>query len=373
MKAAPPSDPTGSPSEVLAKAEIAAIIAGTHNNPFAILGVHTVGKGFVARCFLPGASEVTAETLAGKEIGTLERLDDAGFFAGGISIRKLQPIRYRARNVGGEWTVTDPFSFGPVLGPMDDYYIREGSHLRLFDKMGAHPLNHEGVDGYHFAVWAPNARRVSVVGDFNQWDGRRHVMRLRQDTGIWEIFAPDVTAGTIYKYEIIGKNGELLPLKADPFARRSELRPKNASITTPEIDQTWEDEAHREHWKSVDARRQPISTYEVHAASWQRRSDGSILSWDELADRLIPYCVDMGFTHIEFLPVSEYPYDPSWGYQTTGLYAPTARFGEPEGFARFVNGAHKVGLGVILDWVPAHFPTDQHGLGWFDGKIAGSR
>jgi 1,4-alpha-glucan branching enzyme len=224
------------------------------------------GKEFVARCFIPGAEAVTAETLAGKEIGTLTRRDDAGFFEGIIAVKKAQPVRYRARNGGGEWTVTDPYSFGPVLGPMDDYYIREGSHLRLFDKMGAHPIRHDGADGFHFAVWAPNARRVSVVGDFNEWDGRRHVMRLRQDTGIWEIFVPDVPSGAIYKYEIVGKNGELLPLKADPFARRSELRPNNASMTTGEIEQVWQDEAHRAHWANVDARRQPISIYEVHAA-----------------------------------------------------------------------------------------------------------
>ena len=347
--------------------EIAAILAGTHSDPFAVLGVHPISGGFIARCFIPGAETVIAETLAGKEIGTLERRDDAGVFEGPVAVGRIQPVRYKAGNGGGEWTVIDPYSFGPVLGPMDDYYIREGSHLRLFDKMGAHPVTHDGAEGFHFAVWAPNARRVSVVGDFNAWDGRRHVMRLRKDTGIWEIFLPGIAAGAIYKYEIIGKSGEVLPLKADPFARRSELRPNNASMTTGEIDQDWQDEAHRAHWAKVDARRQPISIYEVHAASWQLRDDGTMLSWDEMADRLIPYCVDMGFTHIEFLPISEYPFDPSWGYQTTGLYAPTARFGEPEGFARFVNGAHKVGLGVILDWVPAHFPTDAHGLRWFDG------
>ncbi|WEZ85102.1 1,4-alpha-glucan branching protein GlgB [Rhizobium sp. 32-5/1] len=351
----------------LAPEAIAAILSGTHTDPFSVLGVHAVGKEYIARCFIPGAWEVTAETLSGKDIGTLTRRDDAGFFEGTVALKKPQPLRYRARNDGGEWVVTDPYSFGPVLGPMDDYYIREGSHLRLFDKLGAHPLKHDGADGFHFAVWAPNARRVSVVGEFNEWDGRRHVMRLRSDTGIWEIFLPGVQEGMVYKYEIVGKNGELLPLKADPFARRSELRPKNASMTTGEIAQVWQDEAHRAHWASVDARRQPISIYEVHAASWQKRDNGDMLSWDEMAERLIPYCVDMGFTHIEFLPVTEYPFDPSWGYQTTGLYAPTARFGEPEGFARFVNGAHKVGLGVILDWVPAHFPTDAHGLGWFDG------
>ena len=348
-------------------AEIEAIVGGTHSNPFAVLGLHEIPTGFVARCFIPGAEEVIALALDGTILGELACLHPAGVFAGPVALTSRQPLRYRARRGDDEWAVTDPYSFGPVLGPMDDYLVREGSHLRLFDKMGAHPLKHEGVDGFHFAVWAPNAQRVSVVGDFNNWDGRRHVMRLRSDTGIWEIFAPDVAAGSAYKFEIIGKSGELLPLKADPYARRGEMRPKNASVTTPELVQAWDDEAHREHWATIDHRRQPISTYEVHAGSWQLRDDGSMLSWDELASRLIPYCVDMGFTHIEFLPITEHPYDPSWGYQTTGLYAPTARFGEPEGFARFVNGAHKVGLGVILDWVPAHFPTDAHGLKWFDG------
>jgi 1,4-alpha-glucan branching enzyme len=347
--------------------EIQAIIDGTHGDTFAFLGLQEHGGGFVARCFVPGAETVTAHTLSGEAIGELTRRHDAGFFSGVVKASALQPIRYRATRGDDEWMVTDPYSFWPILGPMDDYFIREGSHLRLFDKMGAHPIKHQGVDGFHFAVWAPNARRVSVVGDFNDWDGRRHVMRLRRDTGIWEIFAPDVRTGATYKFEIVGPHGELLPLKADPYARRAELRPKNASVTTGELEQVWEDEAHRKHWASIDQRRQPISIYEVHAGSWQRRDDGSMLSWDEMAARLIPYCVDMGFTHIEFLPVTEHPYDPSWGYQTTGLYAPSARFGEPEGFARFVNGCHKVGLGVILDWVPAHFPTDAHGLRHFDG------
>lgn len=347
--------------------EIAAILAGAHSNPFAVLGVHKSGSFYVARCFIPGAEEVTAMSLDGTAIGDLSLQHPDGFFAGTISVNKQVPVRYRARRGDAEWAVTDPYSFGPVLGPMDDYYAREGSDLRLFDKMGAHWIKHEGAQGIHFAVWAPNAQRVSVVGDFNNWDGRRHVMRLRSGAGIWEIFAPDVPTGVAYKFEIRGQDGVLLPLKADPFARRSELRPKNASVTTPELLQEWEDEAHLKHWSEIDKRRQPISIYEVHAGSWQRRDDGTFLSWDELAARLIPYCVDMGFTHIEFLPITEHPYDPSWGYQTTGLYAPTARFGEPEGFARFVNGAHKVGIGVILDWVPAHFPTDAHGLGWFDG------
>ena len=347
--------------------EIDALLSGRHTDPFAVLGLHKKGEHFYERCFVPGAEAVEAFTLSGQPVGTLERVHPEGFFCGQVSSHRREPLRLEARRGEDRWSLVDPYCFGPVLGPMDDYFVREGSHLRLFDKLGAHPIRHQGVDGFHFAVWAPNAKRVSVVGDFNGWDGRRHVMRLRRDSGIWEIFLPGIGPGETYKFELIGADGVPLPLKADPFARRAELRPKNASVTAAELAIDWEDQAHLAHWASVDQRRQPISIYEVHAGSWQLRDDGSMLSWDEMAARLIPYCTDMGFTHIEFMPVTEHPYDPSWGYQTTGLYAPTARFGDPEGFARFVNGAHKVGLGVILDWVPAHFPTDEHGLGWFDG------
>jgi 1,4-alpha-glucan branching enzyme len=347
--------------------DVSAIVAGTHGNSFGVLGIQPLGPGFVARCFIPHAETVTAYTLSGKRAGDLTRRDDAGFFEGKLSIRKRQPLKYHARNAGGEWWVVDPYSFGPVLGPMDDYYMNEGSHLRLFDKLGAHLIHHEGADGVHFAVWAPNARRVSIVGDFNDWDGRRHPMRARHDTGIWEIFLPDIGPGRAYKYEIIGPRGDRLQLKADPFAFHSELRPATASVTTGPLRHQWGDQAHRSFWQNANVRREAMSIYEVHAGSWQRRDDGTFLSWDEMAERLIPYVVDTGFTHIEFLPITEHPYDPSWGYQTTGLYAPTSRFGDQEGFARFVDGAHRAGVGVILDWVPAHFPTDEHGLAKFDG------
>jgi len=350
-----------------ARSDVEAIVSGRHGDPFSVLGVHEADGRLAARCFVPHAEFVTAFTLQGKKAGELSRVHDAGFFEGKLTIRKRQPLKYLARNAGGEWQLTDPYSFGPVLGPMDDYFIAEGSHLRLFDKLGAHLISHEGALGVHFAVWAPNARRVSVVGDFNEWDGRRHSMRHRIDTGIWEVFVPDLGEGRPYKYEIIGPKGEKLPLKADPFAFRSELRPATASVTAAPLRHEWGDEAHKDFWEKANIRREPISIYEVHAGSWQRHPDGSFLSWDELADRLIPYVVDTGFTHIEFMPITEHPYDPSWGYQTTGLYAPTARFGEPEGFARFVDGAHRAGVGVILDWVPAHFPVDEHGLIWFDG------
>ncbi|WP_339761332.1 1,4-alpha-glucan branching protein GlgB [uncultured Hoeflea sp.] len=348
--------------------EAEAIASGTHGNPFSVLGVQESDGSFFARAFVPGADSLQALTLDGRPAGQLATGSVGGLFEGRLTITKRQPLRYAASNTAGDrWEVDDPYSYGPVLGPMDDYFIAEGSHLRLFDKMGAHLIHHEGTDGVHFAVWAPNARRVSVVGDFNDWDGRRHVMRLRADVGIWEIFAPGVRPGARYKFEIIGPDGKTLPLKADPFARRSELRPATASIVASNLEHDWGDSAHRAHWSKVDARRQPMSIYEVHPGSWRRHDDGSFMSWDQMGDELIPYCIEMGFTHIEFLPVSEHPYDPSWGYQTTGLYAPSARFGEPEGFARFVDGAHQVGLGVILDWVPAHFPTDAHGLSQFDG------
>ena len=344
-----------------------AIAIGRHSDPFSVLGVHKVGKSFIGRVFAPGAETLDAFTLSGDSVGTLAQVHSSGIFAGELAIKSFQPVRYHAKASHGDWSFSDPYSFGPVLGPMDDYYIGEGSHLRLFDKLGAHVMHHEGAEGVHFAVWAPNAERVSVVGSFNAWDGRRHLMRCRTDTGIWEIFIPGVHAGEPYKYEIVARGGGVLPLKADPFAFQSELRPNTASVVARPMNYQWNDEAHSNHWGSVDARRQPMSIYEVHAGSWQRRPDGSFLSFDEMAAMLIPYVVDMGFTHIEFLPISEHPFDPSWGYQTTGLYAPSARFGDPESFARFVDAAHKVGVGVILDWVPAHFPTDAHGLSKFDG------
>ena len=343
-----------------------ALIAGTHGDPFRLLGVHEDGGAWIARTLIPGAATVEAFDLKGKALGALAPLGD-GLFEGPVKLKTSQPITYRARSGGAEWLVTDPYSFGPVLGPIDDYLMNEGSHKRLFDVLGAHRLHHEGYDGMHFAVWAPNARRVSVVGDFNDWDGRRHVMRARRDTGVWEIFLPNIEAGRAYKYEIIGPHGHKLPQKADPLAFRSEMRPATASVTPAAPEHDWGDAAHLDFWSRADARKEPVSIYEVHAGSWRRDGAGDFLTWDELAEQLIPYVVDMGFTHIELMPVSEHPLDASWGYQTTGLYAPSARFGDPAGLMRFVDGAHRAGIGVILDWVPAHFPMDAHGLAQFDG------
>ena len=358
---------------------IAALLEGTHADPFSLLGIHEGPQGAFARAVLPGAEMAEAHDLAGRKLGNLKRIDARGLFEGPVKFRVKgtkaggrQPVKYRCTAGSHEWWLTDAYSFGPVLGPLDDLLIAEGTHFRLFDKLGAHLLEHEGATGVHFAVWAPNARHVSLVGDFNDWDHRRHPMRRRTDIGVWEIFLPDIGVGRAYKYRITGPDGTVQPLKADPFAFASELRPRTASITGEPGKQgqgkdAWGDAAHRAHWAAVDPRRQPISIYEVHPGSWQRDAHGWFLSWDEMAARLIPYVADMGFTHIEFMPVSEHPYDPSWGYQTTGLFAPSARFGDTAGFARFVDGAHRAGISVLIDWVPAHFPTDEHGLARFDG------
>ncbi|WBH16926.1 1,4-alpha-glucan branching protein GlgB [Sphingomonas radiodurans] len=345
---------------------ISALLAGQHDDPFALLGAHAGPDGTFARALIPGAEAAEAHDLSGTLLGALERVDDRGLFEG-IVAGDPQPLRYHAQGGGAEWWVTDPYSFGPVLGPVDDLLMAEGTHFRLHDKLGAHLIEHQGASGMHFAVWAPHARRVSVVGDFNDWDGTRHLMRRRGDVGVWEIFLPDIGPGRHYKYEIIGGDGQLQPLKADPYAFATELRPGTASITTGPPTHIWGDADHQAHWQTIDPRRVPVSIYEVHAGSWQRDADGWFLTWDALADRLIPYVVEMGFTHIEFMPIAEHPYDPSWGYQTTGLYAPSARFGDIEGFARFVDGAHRAGIGVLLDWVPAHFPIDAYGLARFDG------
>jgi len=348
------------------RAALEALIEGRNADPFALLGPHEGPGGTFLRALVPGAEAVTAFDLSGTALGDLKSVDSRGLFEGAVD-GPAQPVKYRARGHGAEWWITDPYSFGPVLGPLDDFLMGEGNHFRLYDKMGAHLIVHQGVAGVHFAVWAPNAERVAVVGDFNDWNPSRHVMRRRLDVGVWEIFIPDIGEGRAYKFAITGPHGAEQPMKADPFAFAAELRPKTASITTAPPAHVWKDAPHREHWAKIDPRRVPISIYEVHAGSWDRDENGWYLSWDALADRLIPYVVEMGFTHIEFLPISEHPYDPSWGYQTTGLYAPSARFGDVEGFARFVDGAHRAGLGVILDWVPAHFPTDAHGLAHFDG------
>ena len=342
-------------------ADIAAIVAGRHPDPFAALGPHRTARGTELRVFLPGARAVTLR--AGSTLRVMARRDPAGVFVAMLP-PGVTPPDYQLQVTTAEGTRAqhDPYAFAPVLGPLDDHLLAEGTHERLYDRLGAHPMRHQGVDGVHFAVWAPNARRVSVVGDFNGWDGRCHPMRKRHDSGVWEIFLPGLGAGTLYKYELLGPDFALLPLKADPFGFAAERRPATASVVARTDAFAW-----AARHQGNDAHRRPMAIYEVHLGSWRRGPDGGFLSYDVLADALVPYAAGLGFTHLELMPVTEHPLDASWGYQPIGLFAPTSRFGDPAGFARLVDRAHAAGLGVILDWVPAHFPTDIHGLARFDG------
>jgi 1,4-alpha-glucan branching enzyme len=342
-------------------------MAGRHPDPFAVLGPHPGPGGLVIRAIAPAAETLEARTPDGKLLAKLTKCAPDGFFEGLAPGRRRTDYRLHASNPGGTWSFDDPYRFGPVLGALDDHLLVEGSHRRLWERLGAHPMTHEGADGVHFAVWAPRARRVSVVGDFNQWDGRCAQMRKRIDSGVWEIFIPGLAAGARYKFEIIGPQGDLLPLKADPFGLSAEFRPATASIVARTDDFAWSDQSWREA-APPPAQRRPVSIYEVHLGSWRRRDDNGFLDYDELAQTLVPYAADLGFTHIELLPICEHPLDASWGYQPLGFYAPTSRFGDPAGFARFVDQAHRAGLGVILDWPAAHFPTDEHGLYRFDGE-----
>src|ERR1700761_526666 len=287
------------PSVKPATGALEALLQGRHGDPFSLFGVHAGPGGAYARVWIPGAERAEAFDLGGRRLGALTRIYERGLFEGKL-LERPGPVKYKAQGYGAQWWVTDAYSFGPVLGPVDDFLIAEGTHLRLYDKLGAHQISHEGASGIHFAVWAPNARRVSVVGDFNDWDGRRHVMRNRRDIGVWEIFIPDIGPGRAYKFEVVGPDGRMRPLKADPFAFASEFRPATASLTTAPRAHDWGDEGHRASWAGIDPRRAPISIYEVHAGSWDRDAQGHFLSWDALADRLIPYVVDLGFTHIEF-------------------------------------------------------------------------
>ena len=346
------------------------ISKGINGDPFSVLGVHPDGTGVIVRAFVPGAEAVDlVDAETDSAIAPLEPVGVDGVFAVRL---KAHPGAYNLRARRGEdiWTFMDAYAFPPVIGPQDEYYLSEGTHRRLWDVLGAHPMLHEGVEGVHFAVWAPNALRVSLVGEFNDWDGRRHVMRARGASGVWEIFIPGLEAGTSYKYEIRSAGGVLQPLKSDPVGFGSEHPPENASIVRDLRGREWSDDdwmLRRGDLHRVD---KPISIYEVHLGSWRRRpKEGNrALSYHELADELIPYAVDLGFTHIELMPISEYPFDGSWGYQPVGLFAPTIRHGTPDEFRDFVQACHKAGLGVILDWVPGHFPTDPHGLGKFDGQ-----
>jgi len=346
----------------------AALVAGRHGDPFGVLGVHQTGDTRVIRTFQPHAERVQVIDTSGESLATMERVHPDGVFAA-VMPQRLRHYRLRiTTTVGNVLDIEDPYRFGQTLGDLDLYLFGEGSDKQIYAKLGAQPHTIAGIAGTRFAVWAPNASRVSVVGDFNDWDGRRHVMRLHPGNGLWEIFIPGVGTGAKYKFELLNRAGKLLPLKNDPFGHFHEPPPGNASIVF-ESRHRWEDGQWMKRRSATPALDRPVCIYEVHLGSWRRKVEDNnrYLSYRELADELVEYVYDMGFTHIELLPVSEHPFDGSWGYQPIGMYAPTHRFGNPDDFRYFVDRCHAAGIAVIVDWVPAHFPRDEHGLRRFDG------
>lgn len=352
------------------QAAIAALERAEHGDPFALLGPHRRENGVIVRTYQPGALRVElVDPRGGAVICEMNQGQTNGFFS--LELAEQRPYLLRIHWPGGVQDTEDPYAFGPQLGDMDIYLFSEGNHRDLGRVFGAQLTEVEGVSGVRFAVWAPNARRVSVVGNFNSWDGRRHPMRLHQSAGVWEIFIPRLGPGEVYKYEILGQHG-LLPLRADPIALAAQMPPETSSVVASPLDFQWHDDDWMQRRTEARPHSEPISVYELHAGSWRHRAgdetdEGVPLSWQELAAQLIPYIQELGFSHIELLPIMEHPFGGSWGYQPLSQFAPTARYGSPQDFAGFIDACHQAGIGVILDWVPAHFPNDEHGLARFDG------
>ncbi|HOT97598.1 MAG TPA: 1,4-alpha-glucan branching protein GlgB [bacterium] len=354
--------------------EVNRISRNLHHDPFTILGPHqTQVEGesiWVIRAWLPDAQSVFVRDPQSRVEYPMQSVHDRHFFEVFLpdwtSLRSYQ-LHVVAEN-GHERYVHDPYFFLPQMGEMDLYLFGMGDHHKIYEKMGAHPVTVDGIDGVYFAVWAPNARNVSIVGNFNQWHGGKHQMRVLGSSGIWELFIPDIGAGEVYKYEIKDQNGNIY-LKADPYGFQHEIRPKTASVVADINHFEWHDQEWLENRRKGDILKQPVSIYEVHLGSWRRKVEEEyrFLTYRELAHELTAYCQEMGYTHIELLPISEHPLDASWGYQVTGYYAPTSRFGTPEDFQYMMDYFHQHGIGVIIDWVPAHFPRDAHGLAYFDG------
>ncbi len=372
------------PASTEGREDLRSLVRAEDSDPFRPLGPHWVGQNnrpaLAIRAFRPGADRVSIVWGKSRAIHPAERIHPDGVFevilplsATGLQDKEAVPpssYRLHFHFTGGSSLETfDPYAFPPVLTDYDLYLSGEGTDYQKYQKLGAHLREVAGVRGVHFAVWAPNARRVSVVGDFNSWDGRVNPMRTRGESGIWEIFIPELPEGSLYKFEIFSRVGDRLAVKSDPYAFAAELRPNTASVVSNLDKYAWNDSEWLKARASRDWLHSPLSIYEVHAGSWRHKSDEGYrwLTYRELADELIPYVKQMGYTHIEFMPVMEHPFDASWGYQTVGYYAVTSRFGSPSDFMYFVDRCHQENLGVILDWTPAHFPRDAHGLAFFDG------
>ena len=343
------------------------IIYSESQNPHATLGPHVQGNGTLIQAFFPGAQKVTLQLTKDMTEKEMELADDDGFFAVWLPVKNVGAYRYIVSYENGSVeTMQDAYRHECLITAEDEEKFAMGVHYTVYEKLGAHPLNLDGEDGVYFAVWAPNALRVSTVGDFNHWDGRIHQMR-KLPSGIFEIFIPGVKAGDNYKYEIKLKTG-LTYLKADPYGNAAQLRPETASVVADLRNFKWEDKEFIKKRKTFQKENAPISVYELYLGSFLApKDDEEYANYREIADKLIPYVKEMGYTHVELMPVMEHPLDASWGYQVIGYYAPTARYGTPEDFMCFVNELHKAGIGVILDWVPAHFPRDIYGLSSFDG------
>ncbi|MBA6293687.1 1,4-alpha-glucan branching protein GlgB [Colwellia sp. MB3u-70] len=359
---------------------VKAIVNLQHQDVFSVLGMHNhpTVSGLIVRTFLPGALSVEViDSKNDKLVATLNRVDQAGLFEGKLG-RRRNTFDYRLRVYykNESVIVDDPYRYPSLLTPQDLYLFCEGTDEQTYQWMGSHEVTVDNVQGTHFVLWAPNASRVSVVGDFNFWDGRRHVMRKHLSSGVWEIFLPNVAASASYKYEIADQNFHIQPLKADPYTFSMQLAPETASKVMQNSDYQWQDQQWiNDRDRSSNHYNGAVSIYEVHLGSWKRNQENnadhihapSYLTYRELAEQLVPYAVEMGFTHLQLMPVSEYPFDGSWGYQPIGLFAPTARFGSSDDFKFFVDCCHRAGIGLLLDWVPGHFPTDKHGTGQFDG------
>ncbi len=344
-----------------------ALLYADHGAPFEILGVHSAGEGQVSvRAIRPYAESLTLIMADGTR-HPMTKLRNEGFFE--VTLSAPESFRYRLEAAfadGALDTYHDPYAFPPLLTDFDLHLFAEGNLLYAYQMLGAHLTEVDGVRGTRFAVWAPNARRVSVVGNFNHWDARRHPMRHRT-SGVWELFIPELGEGEIYKYDIRSHFNGYQAQKSDPYSFQYELRPNTASIVADITRYTWNDAEWLKKRAEGSPFAKPMATYEVHLGSWRRKPDGTWLSYRELAHELVDYCVEMGYTHIELLPITEHPFDGSWGYQTTGYFAPTSRFGTPDDFKYFVDRCHQHNIGVILDWVPAHFPKDGYALSYFDG------